>query len=358
MLAVVQAIAGRVGAVAKSGLEDCVRKSYGPVWALVVLASVIFVNILTLAADLEGGAAALSLLSGLDYRWFVIPLAALVALWLTFSHYETIKRWLLVLPLVFLAYIASAVMAHPDWGAVLRSSFIPHLAFTRNYVAGAVALLGTTLTAYAYVWETVEVAHERPPLRQLGLVQAEAIGGIVVAGIVFWFIIVATGATLGVHHQVAQTAQDAAQALAPFAGRYASLLFGIGLLGSALIAVPVIAGTSAYVMAEAFGWRRSLDASFARARKFYLALCLSLGLGAAIGMAGVPPITLLFASSIAGGIATPLTMAFLMLVAMRSDVMRGHRLSPALCWAGWGVTGVVTFSVLAFFVQTAIGGGS
>src|ERR1700680_439091 len=161
-------------------------------------------------------------------------------------------------------------------------------------MAGALALLGTTLTAYAYVWETIEVAEERPPLRRLGLVQVDAALGLVVAGLAFWCILIATGATLGVHHRTVETADEAAQALAPIAGRYASLVFGVGLLGSALVAIPVIAGTSAYVAAEMFGWRRSLDASFDHARAFYLTLSACVALAVAVGFAGVRPITLLF----------------------------------------------------------------
>lgn len=276
---------------------------------------------------------------------------------LVFGHYEQTSRWLRLIPLIFLAYIAAAFFAHPDWGAVVRASIVPHLEFSQAYVSGAIALLGTTLTSYAYVWETVEVARERPPLRRLGLVQAEAVLGTVVAGITFWFIVVAAGATLGAHHHEVQTAEDAAAALAPIAGPYASILFAVGLLGSALLAVPVIAGTSAYVVAETFGWRRSLDASFARAPRFYAALLISLVAGAALALVGIAPIALLFTSSIAGGIATPLTLVFLMLLAARRDVMRRHLVGPWLRLAGWVVTAVVAASAVAYLVQVALGRG-
>ena len=355
MLAIVQTIASRVGAVSKKGLEDCIGDAYGRGWALFVPAAILIVNVLTLAADLEGGAAALHVLTGVDYRWFVIPFAALVAALLVFAKYAGTQRWLRFIPIVFLAYIGAAFLAHPDWGAVARATVVPHFALTHAYVSGAIAVLGTTLTAYAYVWEQVEVAHQRPPLRRLGLVQAEAALGIVVAGVSFWFILIATGATLGVHHHDVQTADDAAQALAPFAGRYASLLFGIGLFGSALLAVPVIAGTSAYVLAEAFGWRRSLDATFARAPQFYRSLLIVIGVATVIALAGVSPIQLLFASSIAGGIATPLTLAFLMLIAQRPELMRAHRIGRLLRVGGWGVTAIVTAAVGVYLYQTATG---
>jgi Mn2+/Fe2+ NRAMP family transporter len=355
MLAIVQTIASRVGAVSKKGLEDCVAGIYGRAWALIVLGAILIVGVLTLAADLEGGAAAMQLLTQADYRWFILPFAALVAALLVYTKYEDTQRWLRFVPLVFLAYIGAAFLARPDWGAVLAASVIPHFSFSKDEVSGAIALLGTTLTAYAYVWEQVEVAKQRPPLRHLGLVQAEAALGIIVAGITFWFILIATGATLGVHHHAVETAEDAAQALAPFAGPYASLLFAIGLLASALIAVPVIAGTCAYVLAEAFGWRRSLDVTFAHAPQFYRALLISLGVATLIALAGVPPIALLYWSSIAGGIATPLTLVFLMLIAERRDVMHKYQLGGWLRVGGWSVTTIVTASVAIYLYQTVTG---
>jgi Mn2+/Fe2+ NRAMP family transporter len=355
MLAIVQTIASRVGAVATKGLEDCIRDVFGRTWALIVLGAIIIVNVLTLAADLEGGAAALQLVTHVDYRWFVVPFSLLVAALLVYAKYEDTQRWLRFVPLVFLAYVVAAFLARPDWGAVLRASLVPHFALSKSVVSGTIALLGTTLTAYAYVWETVTVAEQKPPLRRLGLVQAEAALGIVVAGLTFWFILIATGATLGVHHQAVETAQDAARALEPIAGRYASLLFAIGLFGSALIAVPVIAGTCAYVVAEAFGWRRSLDVTFAGAPRFYRALLLSLGAATLIALGGVSPIQLLYASSIAGGIATPLTLVFLLLIAERRDLMREHRLGGLLRIGGWSVTAIVTASVVIYLYQTFAG---
>jgi Mn2+/Fe2+ NRAMP family transporter len=357
MLAVIQAIAAQVGAVSKKGLEDCVRANYGRGWALTALAALLIVNILTLAADLEGGGAALALLTRVQYQWWLLPLAALTIIVLVFGKYESIQRVLRYVALLFLTYVGAAILSRPDWHAVLAGSFIPHVSFRPEMVAGALALLGTTLTAYAYVWETIEVSEEKPPLRALGLVQVDATLGIVAAGLTFWFILVATGATLGVHHQHVDTAEQAAQALAPIAGKYASLVFGIGLLGSALIAIPVIAGTCAYVASEMFGWRHSLDEKFDHARAFYLTLIACVAVSVAIGFAGVKPITLLFYSGIAGGIATPLTMALMLLVARNRRVMHHLRIAPWLAAAGWCVTAIVGAATLTYLVQTLTGKG-
>jgi Mn2+/Fe2+ NRAMP family transporter len=352
MLVVIQTIAAHVGAVCKTGLEDLIRRRYGRGWATLALLSLLIVNVLTYAADLEGGGAALQILSGADYRWWVVPLSGLTAGLLVFGSYRAVEKFLRYIPLLFLTYIAAAFMAHPDWHAVLQGTLAPHLDFGKNAVAGALALLGTTLTAYAYVWETIELGEEKPPLRRLGLVQVDASLGIAVAGITFWFILIATGATLGVKHEPVQTAQQAAQALAPAAGRFASLVFSVGLLGSALIALPVLAATSAYVAAEMFGWRRSLDESFAKAPAFYGTLLACIAIGVGIALAGVQPIPLLFFSGIMGGIATPLTMALLLMVARDRRTMHEHRVGPGLAVCGWLVFWAVTAATVVYLYQT------
>ncbi len=359
MLAVIQAIAAQVGTVSKKGLEDCVRYRYGRGWAMLALAAMLVVNILTLAADLEGGGAALHLVTGVDYRWWLLPLGGLTVVDAGLRQLPLDRARAALPGAAVLDLRRGGVHGPPGLGrgaarlvrAALRLQ-------ARRPSPGALALLGTTLTAYAYVWETIELSEEKPRLRRLGLVQVDAALGIVVAGLTFWFILIATGATLGVHHLKVETAQQAAQALAPVAGRYASLVFAVGLLGSALVAIPVIAGTSAFVAAEMFGWRHSLDASFDRARRFYLTLGGCVLVAVAIGFAGVPPIKLLFFSGIAGGIATPFTIVLMLLVARDRKVMRQARIHPALAVAGWGVALVVSAATGTYLVQTLAGSGS
>ncbi len=355
MLAVVQAISTQIGTVTKAGLEDLVRSTYGRFAAFLVLLSVLVVNVLTLAADLEGGGAALHLLTGLNYHIWIVPLAAVSLALLIWGTYQKVERILVYIPLAFFAYILAALFAHPDWGAVLRYSFIPHLEHSRDYVSGAIALLGTTLTAYAYVWQEIEISEERPPLRRLGLVQINATFGAIAAGITFWFIVIATGATLGVHHKQVQTAEEAAMALAPIAGRHAATLFGIGLLGSALLALPVLLATSAYVTSEMFRWVGKLDAKFFEARRFYGIMLLVAAIGCAIAFAGIQPIQLLFFSSIAGGIATPVTLVFMLLAACDKRVMKNKPLKPWLRVAGWVTTGIVSVAAGIYLYQTFTG---
>jgi Mn2+/Fe2+ NRAMP family transporter len=351
MLAVVQVIAAHVGAITRHGLEADALKLHGRAIAQVMLVSVVSVTVITLVADLEGGGAALQVLSGIDYRWWILPLAAASLGMLIFDSYEKVKHVLLIFPLAFLGYPISAVLAHPDWHAVFVGTFVPHFGRSQDYASGAIALLGTTLTSYAYVWQTFETARERPPLKRLGLVQVDATLGTIVAGLSFWAIVVATGATLGVHHETVTTADQAAKALEPLAGHYAKLLFGLGLLGSAMIAVPVLIATSAYMLNETFGWHASLDQKWGRGRRFYESMILLTVIAALAGLLGAPPIKVLFVASIIGGVGTPISLIVMLLVARSRSIMGRHPIGRPLAAAGWGVAGIVIAATGAYFAS-------
>jgi Mn2+/Fe2+ NRAMP family transporter len=355
MLAIVQSISSQIGAFTHCGLEDIVRRRHGASAAFIMLLAVLIVNVLTFAADLEGGGAALQLLTGAGYVWWIVPLSIASVALLIWGSYARVERILMYIPLAFITYIVAAFMAHPAWSAVLRSSFVPHLQGSHRYIAGAIALLGTTLTAYAYVWQEIEMSEERPPLRRMGLVQVDATFGAVAAGITFWFIVIATGATLGLNGKQVHTAAEAAQALAPAAGRFASILFGIGLIGSALLALPVLLATSAYVVSEMFRWAGKLDAHFFQAPRFYLTMVAIAIAACAIAFIGIPPIRLLFISSIAGGIATPITLVFLLLAANHREGPEQPQISPWLRAGGWAITAIVTAAAIAFLYQTFTG---
>jgi Mn2+/Fe2+ NRAMP family transporter len=216
MLAVIQAISSRVAVAGGADLQTLVRRRYPRGAQLLLLGSVLVVTAMTTAADLEAGAAALGLLLHIGRQWLVVPVAAAVLTVLLLGSYDEVQRVLKYLMLGLLAYVVTAVIAHPHWGQVAHGSLVPRISLRHDYVEGALAILGTTLTSYVYVWQTVELSEERPALSWLRPEEADAIAGIVVAVVIFWAILVATGATLAGHHAHVQTAEDAARRSSPW----------------------------------------------------------------------------------------------------------------------------------------------
>lgn len=356
ILAVIQAISARIGVVTHEDLQFVVKQRFGRVSQLLLLGSILSVTIITIAADLGAGAAAIGLLVHLPAKWFVLPLGALVLVLLLVGSYDEVRRVLRYVLLVLLAYVVAAVLAHPNWSEVLRHTAVPTFTLNSDYIAGALALLGTTLTSYVYVWQTIEEAEDQRPLAWLRLEEAGAVTGIFFAVAVMWFTLIATGATLGVHHLQVQTAQDAAQALVPVAGKYAGYLFGAGLLGSALLALPVLLATAAYCVGAEFDWPRGLSQRPRNAPAFYAVATVAVGLGTVFGFAHISPIRLLFIASIAGGIGTPIGLVLLMLVAGDGRIMGGHAVRGALRVAGWIVVAGVSLVSIVYLVQQVTGG--
>lgn len=355
LLGVVQTIAAHVGTVASNDIQTLTLKRYGRGVAAILLVSVVVVNVVTIAADLQAGAAGIGLLTGVDSRWLVVPLGlALVGLLLVgkYTHVVGVLRYLL---LGFLAFGAAAFLAHPDWSDVFRSSLVPSLSLSRDVVGGGLALLGTTLTSYVYVWETIGRGVEEAPDaadRAEALARAR-IGAVIGAGltaVILWFMLVASAATLGQHHQTVTSAQEAAQALRPLAGTQAADLFAVGLIASAVVALPVLMSTTAYVVGAQFDWRRGLSERVSRARGFYGVLTASIGLAFAVTLAKISVIGMLVAASVIGGLGTPIGLVILVLLARDHTVMGTKPISGRLAVAGWTVAVVVGGLGLLFVI--------
>ncbi|MHB0870088.1 MAG: NRAMP family divalent metal transporter [Chloroflexota bacterium] len=351
MLVTVQVVSARVGMVAEQGLEAVIRERFGQRWAMVAMLLVVSVNLLTLAADLEGGAAALGILTGLDWRWLVPLLALILGALLLFGGYYGVQRVLRYVLVVFGAYVAAAFLARPDWGQVLQSMLVPTLSTSTTYVAGALAILGTTLTSYVYFWETIEVQEERRPMAYLWIVELDAAVGMVATVALSAFIVITTAATLGVRGETVQTAEDAAAALMPVAGPFAGYLFALGLLASAVLAIPVLASTTAYVLADAFQWDTAGPASGRDGRPFYLVLLGSLALGTLVALLGIEPFHLLFFAGIVGGLGTPVLLGMLLLAARDPEIMCDQQIDRGLAVLGWLTTAVVGGAGLLYLAQ-------
>ena len=355
LLGVTQTIAAHVGSVARSDLQTLTLRRYGRGVAGVLVVSVVVVNLVTIAADLQAGAAGIGLLAGVDPRWLVVPLGMVLVGLLVVGRYAQVVAVLRYLLLGFLAFGAAAFLAHPDWSHVLRSTLVPSLSLSREVVGGGLALLGTTLTSYVYVWETIGRGVEEVPdapggAGELTRARTGAVIGAVLTALILWFMLVASAATLGQHHRTITSAQEAAQALRPLAGSLASDLFAVGLVASAVIALPVLMATTAYVVGAQFDWRRGLSERVSNARGFYGALAASIGLAFAVSLAKIPVIGMLVAASVIGGFGTPIGLVILVLLARDRTIMGSQTISRRLAIAGWIVAVMVGGLGLLFVI--------
>lgn len=354
LLGVVMAIAAQVGMVARDDLQSLTRKRYGQRAAAALLVSVVTVNMVTIAADLMAGAAGIGLLAGVDYRWLVVPLAALLVGLLLIGKYDEVVAVLRYLLLGFGAFAVAAVLARPDWTEVLRGTLVPVLSV--HTAAGSLALIGTTLTSYVFVWETIGRGVEQVDDGSAGLTRAKAgaVAGAVFTAVILWFMIVACGATLGRQHTTVATAQQAAEALRPLAGQAAADVFAIGLITSAVVALPVLMATTAHVVGAHFDWRRGLSEGIGSARGFYAVLAASVGLALVVALTSVPVIGMLEAASVIGGLGSPVGLVVLVRLGRDSRVMGSQPISRRLAAAGWMVAVVAGGLSLLFVVAAAL----
>ncbi len=359
LLYVVLSIAAQVGLATGTDLQTLTLKRYGRPVAAALLVSVVLVNLVTIAADLQAGAAGIGLLAGVDARWLVLPLGVALLGLLVTGRYGQVVRVLRYLIPGFLAFTIAAVLARPDWPRVLEGSLIPALSLRSYAVVGALALLGTTLTSYVYVWETVQRGVEEPAGHpapgRTSRARAGALAGAGFTALILWSMLVASAATLGRHHRVPATAQGAARSLRPLAGPLAGDLFAVGLVVSAVVALPVLIASTGYVIGAHFDWRHGLSLPVSQARRFYAVLAASVGLAVAVTLARVSVFGMLVAASVAGGLATPLGLGILCRLARDQQVMGFRPVSRPLAAAGWAVTAIVGALGAAYVVLALLG---
>ena len=360
LLAVVLTIAARVGAVARSDLQTLTVRRYGVRVGAALALTIVVVNVATIAADLQAGAAGMGILAGVDARWLVLPLGLALFGLLLVGRYDAVVAVVRYVLLAFPAFGAAAVLARPNWANVLRSSVVPSLSMHDGAAVGGIALLGTTLTSYVYVWETISRGREAPARQASRPAVRRATTGAVVSSLftalIVWFVLVASAATLGRDHATVSSLQEGARALHPLAGSLSADLFALGLVASAVVALPVLMASTAYVVGAQFGWRRGLSERAADARPFYGALAASLALGFTVTLAKVSVIAMLVAASVIGGLGAPFGLIVLVLLGRDRAVMGDGRISAGLAIAGCAVASLVGGLGLLFLIAGAFGG--
>jgi len=366
LMAAIQEICARLGRITGVGVAANLAKCYSKtvVRGLVLLLCV--ANIFNLGADVAAMAAAIQLLVGGKLLLYAIFFGAASLLLQVYVPYRIYVRYLKWLTWALFAYVLTAFAVRVPWTQALRSTLVPSVSLDPEYLMALIAVLGTTISPYLFFWQTsqevedVRIHKNQSPLRkkpaqawkQFRRIAFDTRVGMAFSNIVAFFIILTTAATLHASNEGIriQTAADAAKALQPLAGRFASLLFALGIIGTGMLAIPVLAGSAAYAVSELFGWRASLESKPHNARKFYYVLSAATILGVCLNFVGIDPIRALFLSAVINGIVAVPLMFLLMLISERPAIVGKFVLPRYLRVVGWIATGVMLVASLGFLI--------
>jgi NRAMP (natural resistance-associated macrophage protein)-like metal ion transporter len=361
LMTAVQTMCARLGMVTGEGLAGNLRRHYSRrvLWGACLLLAV--ANVINIGADLAGMGEALELVTGIEERVWPPVLAAAIFAGLVLWSYRHLARILKWITLVLFAYVVAAFLAKPDWPEALRATFVPHLAFEPRYLAILVAILGTTITPYMFFWQaSQEVEEERAQgkktrlarrgatPKELRLAQEDILAGMGWSQVAMYFIILTTATTLHAAGRTEiATARDAAEALRPLAGDAAYLLFTLGIVGTGLLAVPVLAGSAAYAVTEALHWHGSLDDRPRSGARFYVILGIAVALGVALDMADIDAVRALFYAAVVNGLLAPPLIVLVILLTSDRQVMGEYTNPRWMRLLGWATVAVMVAAALA-----------
>ncbi len=368
MMFTVVYLSSKLGQVSGRGLFQVIR-DHMPRWVLyATLVGVMLGNTIEAAADLGGMAAAINLFIPLPIPLIVIPIGLIILalqIWGSYTLIRNIFRWL---ALTLLAYVVAAVLAKPDPMEVLRGTFIPTIQFNREFLSILVAIIGTTLSAYLYTWQSNEEVEEEiakgrttveerkgATREELRHSRRDILWGMAFSNIVMYFIILATGSTLyAAGQREIETAAQAADALRPLAGDAAGILFAAGIISVGFLAVPVMTAGAAYDLVQSFGWRHSLHAKFHEAKGFYVTIIVVTVIAAGMNFIGINPMKALVYSGIVQGFSTPPLLLLIMLLTNNRRVMGKQVNSRWMNVLGWITTAAIfaaTIGLVATWVM-------
>jgi NRAMP (natural resistance-associated macrophage protein)-like metal ion transporter len=365
LMAAIQLMCARLGMVTGRGLAAAVR-TYYPRWVLWGACSILVVtNVINIGADLGGMSEATQLITGIRsliwipfYAFFILGLL----FWTSYNLIAKIFKWL---TLVLFAYVFASFYAYVDWRKALAVTFVPHLEWSRGFLAVLMAILGTTISPYLFFWQAAEeVEEERAKGRTLAqskgattgdlrTARADTIAGMFFSNFIMYFIILTTAATLHAHGKTEiTTARQAAEALRPLAGNGSYLLFTLGLIGTGMLGVPVLVGSCAYAIAEGAVWRGSMADKPRSARKFYAVMAVAMALGLVLNYLGFNAVRMLFWSAVINGLLAPPLILLVIRLTSNHKVM-GNRVNPPLLrYLGWATFGVMTAAAVGMIITS------
>jgi NRAMP (natural resistance-associated macrophage protein)-like metal ion transporter len=360
MMVAVVYLSSKLGLVTGEGLFAVIRRHYSRVFLYAVLTGVVVGNLIEAGADIGGMAAALNLLIPIPIGILAV-LTGLAVLGLQiWGSYALIRNIFRVLAMALLAYAGSALLAHPDWSAVLRGTFVPAIRLNKDFLSMVVAVIGTSLSAYLYTWQSNEEVEEKIAAGKRRLWQRKGassvelkqsmwdiVFGMFFSNVVMYFIILSTAATLFKSGKTdINTAAEAAQALKPLAGNAAGVLFALGVIGVGFLAVPVMTTGAAYDLCQSAGWKHWLYRKPAEAKKFYIAITIFTLISIGLNFFGINPMKALVFAGVVQGFSTPPLMLLILLMTNRRDLM-GKRVNGRVINVLAAITTVAIFAASA-----------
>lgn len=364
LMAAIQQMCARIGLVTTQGLTGTLKKHYPkPILYLMLLFSFPAI-VMNIGADIAGmGAVGNLLFPSIDASYFSVVFTILLLGLIIYLPYQKIASVLKYLCVVMLVYFIVPFLYKQDLTAILKATIIPTIRFDKNFIAILVGILGTTISPYLFFWqasvEVEEMKHRRKHLivnkKIIHVMNQDVDFGMTVSGFVMYFIILTTGTVLfnGGIHQI-NTVEQAAMALKPLAGNLAYLLFAIGVIGTGLIAIPVLSGSISYIISETFGWEEGLDKKFHEAKGFYVIIAISLILGLSLNYIGISPIQSLIYTAILYGLTAPVLIAIILHISNNREIMGSNVNGKTANILGFAALIIMTFAALTLiYLQIA-----
>jgi len=362
----IQVVSARIGRVSGYGLAGNIRRHYSPAMLYGLIGLLLLANTINIGADIGAMADALALLIGGPRHAYIVGIGALCIVLQVFISYHRYVRVLKWLTLSLFSYVGVVFAVDVPWAAVFRGTLMPSFSLDTDYVTTVVAIFGTTISPYLFFWQASQECedlravkadkplHDHPEqaVRQLRRIKIDTYIGMGFSNLIAFFIMLTTAATLYAHGvKDIQSSAQAAEALRPLAGRFAFLLFSMGIIGTGLLAVPVLAGASAFALAEAFRWRRGLDLTPLRGARFYGVIGVSTLIGVGLGFTRIDPIKALYWAAVINGVISVPIMFTMMRMVDNPEIMGNFVATKRLTVLGWLATAVMAIAVAVMFLR-------
>ena len=335
LLIIVQEMVARLGVVTGKGLSDLIREEYGVKTTVFVMAALLLTNLGTCAAEFAGLAASLEIF-GVS-RYVTVPIACAV-IWLLVvrGNYRTVEKVFLGACIIYFSYILSGFMAKPDWGEVARHTIYPTFYMNAAFIGLLIGMVGTTISPWMQFYQQASIVEKQVRIEDYTYVRWDVVLGCLMASTVAFFIVMACGATLHANNILIHTAEDAAMALTPLAGRFANILFAIGLTNASLFAATILPLSTTYTICEGMGWEAGINKSFQEAPQFMgLYTGLIILSGSFILIPGAPLITIMLVSQVINGILLPFVLIFILLLINKKHLMGIYVNGRVYNWVSW-----------------------